>query len=122
MASASSLCFYTVDTERKMLRKDGRVGSKLWRFEGSSDPNTPGIDGKNSYPKANVSLEVIWGMFEAYKEIPKFAYLNAMAAHVYDQYTKVSSLREAKGSHSAATCSLLINVAQILCFQDDTCR
>lgn len=90
-----------------MLRKDGKIGSHLWHFEGSSDPNTPGIDGKNSYPKANVSLDAIRSMFEAYKTIPKFAYVNAMAAHIYSQYTTVSPLE----SRAPFLCCKLLNFA-----------
>ena len=74
------------DTERKMIRKTGKVGSHLWRFDGSTDPNIPGIDGPNSFPKANVSLDAIRSMYNAYPDTPKFAYLNAMAAHVYAKY------------------------------------
>ena len=118
------LLSYDSDIERKMLRKDGKIGSHMWHFEGSSEPNTPGINGKNSYPKANVSLDAIRSMFEAYKTIPKFAYVNAMAAHIYDRYTTVSPLL----SRAPFLFCKILNFAVIPFtypvpgFKDDTCR
>ncbi|CAB9510836.1 Protein of unknown function (DUF229) [Seminavis robusta] len=73
-------------TERQITRKGGKVSGPLWRYVGATDPNVLGIDGEGSFPKANVSLSYLKSMWEVYPDIPKLAYLNALAAHVYAKY------------------------------------
>jgi Protein of unknown function (DUF229) len=75
-------------TERQISRKGGKVHGPLWKAKGATDPLATGIDGENSFPKVDVALSYIRSMWDAYHDVPKFAYLNALAAHLYLEYPR----------------------------------
>lgn len=87
--------------ERQILKQNLTVSTELlWGMGNHSEPCFDGFNCGFSTEKAAVSLQFIEQMWDTYADRPKFAFLNAMAAHVYDhQWEKLPLLAEAYDLH-----------------------
>jgi len=69
----------------------------LWKVENSQDQC---IDGLSGVDKAQISLDFITQMWDAYSDRPKFAFLGAIAAHDYDpDWSRVAQSAELYDDH-----------------------
>lgn len=73
--------------EGKVLKKGIDKSVPLWKVDGENHYE-PCIAGNATFPKVRVALDHIEQMWDAYPEVSKFAYLNAMAAHDYRMYSR----------------------------------
>lgn len=78
--------FFCRNVERRAAKMGFQINGPIWSYEDSSNPGKPCVDGKGSFRKAAVAMDHIESMWGAYAGTPKFAYLNAMAAHVYGSF------------------------------------
>jgi len=97
------------EVERKMLKDKRMTDDQVWLYEETKDPSQLGIDGPDSFPKANVSLNHIRSMIDAYREIPKFAYAKALAAHVHQNYSTIKATADAYDSVLSAFLTEILN-------------
>jgi hypothetical protein len=78
--------FFCRNTERRATKEGVKIEGPIWLYEDSSNPTKPCVDEVGSYSKQKVAIDHIKTMWGAYEDTPKFAYLNAMAAHVYTDF------------------------------------
>lgn len=72
----------------------------LWGMVNQSEPCLDGFICGKTTEKATIALQMIEHMWDTYPDIPKFAFLNAMAAHVYNHnWEKLPITAEAYDLH-----------------------
>jgi hypothetical protein len=73
--------------ELSALRMGFKMDEPAWRYSYKPWPGAPGcVDANGGYEVGMVALHHVESMWDAYHDIPKFAYVNSIAAHQYDDY------------------------------------
>jgi hypothetical protein len=76
-------------SELNALRMGFKMNEPAWRYSYKPWPGAPGcVDANGGYEVGMVALHHVESMWDAYHDIPKFAYINSIAAHQYDDYRK----------------------------------
>lgn len=94
--------------EHYRIQQNLTMAKPAWSIsEGSSIHTAPCLGGRS---KQTLALEYIEGLWEAYPDIPKFAYLNAIAAHDYSIDPSLQILgAEAYDEHFSAFLSRMLD-------------
>ena len=85
--------------EAKAIQRGRKITGAVWKFEDNFFANTC-IGGSGTFPKVHVALDHVKGMWSAYPDTPKLAYVNAMSAHHYTGYFRYA-LKQSTCSPSA---------------------
>jgi hypothetical protein len=73
--------------ELSALRMGFKMDEPAWRYSYKPWPGAPGcVDANGGYEVGMVALHHVESMWDAYHDVPKFAYVNSIAAHQYDNY------------------------------------
>jgi Protein of unknown function (DUF229) len=79
--------FFCRVTERRAAKYGSQLLPPLWKYEYSPKVGFPTcVDSFGGYERGRVALDHIETMWDAYNDVPKFAYVNAIAAHVYSEF------------------------------------
>ena len=79
--------FFCRVVERYAVTKGFQMVEPPWKYEYFPKPNKPAcVDDRGGYERARVALDHIESMWNSYEDVPKLAYLNALAAHVYQDF------------------------------------
>ncbi|CAB9504937.1 Protein of unknown function (DUF229) [Seminavis robusta] len=88
--------FFCRVTERRAVREGFKITGPLWRHEYSPRTGKPNcVDSIGGHERGRVALDHIETMWNSYYDTPKFAYLNAISAHLYDEFSAMANLAEA---------------------------
>jgi Protein of unknown function (DUF229) len=81
--------FFCRVSELNALRDGIKMKGPAWRYSYKPWPGAPScVDANGGYEVGMVALDHVESMWDAYHDVPKFAYVNSIAAHKYDEYKK----------------------------------